>query len=88
MAMFNLTADEISMVQRQRVTENTEMVDGKCIDYPCCGHTDGLGCDWVSPNDNPALWFCDNPDHDYYGTYSWHEVGKGCSEEEDEEEGE
>lgn len=17
-----------------------------CEDYPCCGHTDGLGCDW------------------------------------------
>jgi hypothetical protein len=22
-----------------------------CEDYPCCGHTDGLGCDWVSPNE-------------------------------------
>jgi hypothetical protein len=19
----------------------------RCEDYPCCGHTDGLGCDWV-----------------------------------------
>lgn len=18
-----------------------------CEDYPCCGHTDGLGCDWT-----------------------------------------
>ena len=22
-----------------------------CEDYPCCGHTDGFGCDWVSPNE-------------------------------------
>jgi hypothetical protein len=21
-----------------------------CEDYPCCGHTDGLGCDWVAPD--------------------------------------
>lgn len=19
---------------------------GRCEDYPCCGHTDGLGCDY------------------------------------------
>lgn len=23
----------------------------QCEDFPCCGHTDGLGCDWVSPNE-------------------------------------
>jgi hypothetical protein len=23
------------------------MVNGRCIDYPCCGHTDGLPCDYV-----------------------------------------
>lgn len=26
----------------------------RCEDYPCCGHTDGLPCDWVyipSPHD-------------------------------------
>lgn len=22
-----------------------------CEDFPCCGHDDGLGCDWVSPNE-------------------------------------
>ena len=22
----------------------------RCEDYPCCGHTDGLGCDWVAPD--------------------------------------
>jgi hypothetical protein len=21
-----------------------------CEDYPCCGHTDGLPCDWVAPD--------------------------------------
>lgn len=25
----------------------------RCEDYPCCGHTDGLGCNYV-------------PDMDYY----------------------
>lgn len=22
----------------------------RCEDYPCCGHTDGLPCDWTAPN--------------------------------------
>lgn len=22
----------------------------RCIDYPCCGHTDGLPCDWTPPD--------------------------------------
>lgn len=34
----------------------------KCEDYPACGHTDGLPCDWTSPNDNPDLWFCNHAD--------------------------
>ena len=84
--LFALTADEIGEVQRARVRDGVEMSNGKCVDYPACGHTDGLGCDWVSPNDNPALYFCGNPDHDYYGTYPWHAVGAGCPEEEYEEE--
>lgn len=24
----------------------------RCIDYPCCGHTDGLPCDWTPPDDD------------------------------------
>lgn len=24
-----------------------------CEDYPCCGHTDGLGCNWKPPTDYP-----------------------------------
>lgn len=24
----------------------------RCEDYPCCGHTDGLPCNWVSPNEH------------------------------------
>jgi hypothetical protein len=33
----------------------------RCEDYPCCGHTDGLPCDWKPPdyrNDPHAL--CDH----------------------------
>ena len=26
----------------------------RCEDYPCCGHTDGLGCNYVP--DTEALW--------------------------------
>lgn len=22
----------------------------RCEDWPCCGHTDGLPCDWVAPD--------------------------------------
>ena len=29
-----------------------------CEDYPCCGHTDGLGCDWVSPNEIQLCMVC------------------------------
>lgn len=29
-----------------------------CEDYPCCGHTDGLGCDWVSPSEVVACPVC------------------------------
>lgn len=77
MALFDLTAEEIGIVQRKRVTENVEMSNGKCIDYPCCNHTDGLGCDWVSPNENPALYFCMNHG-DEDDAYPWHPVGKAC----------
>lgn len=24
-----------------------------CEDYPCCGHTDGLGCNWKPPTEYP-----------------------------------
>ena len=28
----------------------------RCEDYPACGHTDGLGCNWVAPDfSNPAV---------------------------------
>ena len=29
-----------------------------CEDYPACGHTDGLGCDWVSPNEKVPCAVC------------------------------
>lgn len=54
----------------------------RCEDYPACGHTDGLPCDWKSPNDDPKLWFCTHDDHDYYGDSPWHPVGKACPLEE------
>ena len=41
-----------------------------CEDYPCCGHTDGLGCDWRSPNDDPNLYFCE--------CNRFHRKGKDC----------
>lgn len=47
----------------------------RCEDYPACGHTDGLGCDWTSPNDNPDLWFCT---HHGWGEGTWHRVGQPC----------
>jgi hypothetical protein len=30
----------------------------RCEDYPCCGHTDGLPCDWTPPAGPHA--FCDH----------------------------
>ena len=40
-----------------------------CEDFPCCGHTDGLGCNWVSPNEIQLCMVCadaraDRPYHD------------------------
>lgn len=34
---------------------------GYCEDYPCCGHTDGLGCNWTSESvyNDPHL-LCDH----------------------------
>ena len=36
----------------------------RCEDYPCCGHTDGLGCDYT-------------PDYTYINAHALcdHEVG-------------
>ena len=48
-----------------------------CEDYPACGHTDGLGCDWTSPNEDPNLWFCMS-EHGWEMTGAWHAVGTPC----------
>jgi hypothetical protein len=48
-----------------------------CEDFPACGHTDGLGCDWKSPNDDPTLYFCTN-EHGWGGEPMWHTVGTAC----------
>jgi len=34
----------------------------QCEDYPCCGHTDGLGCDYVP--DRGFIWRHALCDHD------------------------
>ena len=44
-----------------------------CEDYPCCGHTDGLGCDWVSPNEVVPCQVC----IDARANYPYHD-GHGC----------
>lgn len=31
----------------------------RCEDYPCCGHTDGLGCGWTPDYSNPHF-LCDH----------------------------
>lgn len=33
----------------------------RCEDYPCCGHTDGLPCNWTAPDysSDPHL-LCDH----------------------------
>jgi len=34
----------------------------RCEDYPCCGHTDGLGCNYVPDYD--LLWMLAMCDHE------------------------
>ena len=49
----------------------------RCEDYPCCGHTDGLGCDYT-------------PDYDYINKHSLcdHEAFECLLIEEDDDEDE
>ena len=42
-----------------------------CEDYPCCGHTDGLGCEWTSPSEVKLCLVCaeerlDRPYHNEF----------------------
>ncbi len=33
----------------------------RCEDYPCCGHTDGLPCNWTAPDySNDPHLMCDH----------------------------
>ena len=41
------------VVSYDYVTTKGHPLMARCEDYPCCGHTDGLGCNYV-------------PDMDYY----------------------
>jgi hypothetical protein len=45
-----------------------------CEDYPCCGHTDGLGCDWVSPNEVVPCNVC----IEARASYPYHNAVSGC----------
>lgn len=45
-----------------------------CEDYPCCGHTDGLGCDWVSPNEVQLCLTC----ADARAQYPYHAFIEEC----------
>lgn len=45
-----------------------------CEDYPCCGHTDGLGCDWVSPNEVQPCSVC----IEARAFNPYHSVADGC----------
>jgi len=45
-----------------------------CEDYPCCGHTDGLGCDWVSPNEVVPCDIC----IEARASSPYHSKAEGC----------
>lgn len=46
----------------------------QCEDYPCCGHTDGLGCDWVSPFEVVPCQVC----IEARKSYPYHAQADGC----------
>jgi hypothetical protein len=41
----------------------------RCEDYPCCGHTDGLGCNWQPNMDRYHKQAERMADDDYYYDY-------------------
>lgn len=44
-----------------------EQMGGRCEDYPCCGHTDGDGCQTL-PEHTSAYWY-DKMARDDYDPY-------------------
>ena len=48
-----------------------------CEDFPCCGHNDGLGCDWVSPNEVVPCNTC----IEARASYPYHSKFDGCPTE-------
>ena len=48
--------------------------NGYCEDYPCCGHTDGLGCNYTTPVEYLCSYCNYYPDDDV-----WHTVGDVCA---------
>jgi hypothetical protein len=41
----------------------------RCEDYPCCGHTDGLGCNYVPDMEAIYASVQRRLDDDYYDYY-------------------
>jgi len=37
---------DYAALNEQETLDATYRPDGRCEDYPCCGHTDGLGCNY------------------------------------------
>lgn len=42
--LMDLTAEEVETIRSMRRKDSPS----QCEDYPCCGHTDGLGCNYDS----------------------------------------
>ena len=44
---LNAALDSLRLVRQHELLGDLPY---RCEDYPCCGHTDGLPCNWVSPS--------------------------------------
>ena len=64
---YNGTAHALSL-------HSCEIGTGRCEDYPCCGHTDGDGCQTL-PEHTSEYWMNlrqQNPEmYDYYDEVGW-----------------
>jgi hypothetical protein len=60
---MQLTAQEAAVIEQMR--RSPDRPNDRCEDYPCCGHTDGLGCNYV-------------PDYTYINAHAGcdHEIGE------------
>ena len=51
-------------MDNQETERSYASINGVCEDYPCCGHTDGLGCNWTPDTD--SIWRSLDGDYDSY----------------------